>query len=1177
MESAVVELNQQSDSSLASKSTRQQVPTDLVPLSNPSDEEPKEVTFNCTNFSIRGYVSEVRKRDIKLCYPFHLKDSAEPLSIDLPPMEVPKSRWWRCAGCVPEASVFGAADNKEPEEYADGPLLLVGQSSKVNVPRVQNAEGSTSSESNDNRDCSPLNVMADPKGKGKSHVEDEPPAPSAWENGFLKDSNKGILQQTTGEIEVSLAAGCEVEIGSRCHGNGAIIDVQKDSRVDGIKAGPAQNYVNHNGEYANENCLEKQQASSEDWHADEPTNGMGADVVALIDGPSNSRKSHLVNLPDLNECSGEPLYDENSEAMITDSNNDVFSEDDDDYLGAERRKNPKVRLLSELLGLTETQSSVKGKKKNSSLTSSLDENVKRKKVGSQNEVSKSIEMRVSHNGTKKIIETTDISQSDSEYASDSDDVSMEIISKFPKRRCKSKVPSLEKRNKKTKFDNSGSSSMSRQRSAGHEKARKSNVSDQLIERSSVLTKKRGKAFQARKEGASFTPCKNQTPKDFAATQKDEDAEKSPAQKVQKASENVHHLPGSHLTKSHCQVLVPAGEDRLCPPSSQAEPMLVDGSSVRAHLENRDNLGEVSVAFRTTSAGTPFTGNPFDGNEERSIGVKTFLKEKKARIPEAEEGGPLGLDTRLQVSNSVVNQKESTNEVRGRMHDIDINSIPADDKVTEQGTPDDIPMDIVELMAKNQYERHLGDAQEKLNYLSTPGIPGRYIRDSGINGSYGERWQKFGQSHFPSIQTPPTTDPRNCLVNGNLGQFSDFNYNSLGVTNCLPRENPVSARFLSLSQGQEHSLPNPPCDLALNNWNGTINMAPAQRYPSSFVHPVESYRMPTCAPRQNTTDTSRVWPSVVASRMPLGITNPQMISQSSNVLNKGKLHYQPSGSMLNFNAPAATNLEKQQNLNFSNGYKVAGHPESSGGSVDMYTNDAISAMHLLSLMQNAAKMQNAALSLGPPKVVGPTSSWQPVIESNRRTLTMQDNSRHPCYPTAIPTARPFASSFQSDGPNIGRSNSTGFVGPIPLTLLGQRNMESSRFALQGGDQPPQRSQMGSSLAKGKNISAISHPSYVNPLLGKKDAVPNFLSGEGVRREDRIITPTPEKEICQLNQNPSEFNDLNVLSRYMIGPEDLKPRGAARDKSVRPRGDAKRQAIRLNRPIPSGKEHVRHRKS
>ena len=46
------------------------------------------------------------------------------------------------------------------------------------------------------------------------------------------------------------------------------------------------------------------------------------------------------------------------------------------------------------------------------------------------------------------------------------------------------------------------------------------------------------------------------------------------------------------------------------------------------------------------------------------------------------------------------------------------------EVSEQGTLDDIPMEIVELLAKNQYERCLPDVENRSSTLEKPTLAGR---------------------------------------------------------------------------------------------------------------------------------------------------------------------------------------------------------------------------------------------------------------------------------------------------------------------------------------------------------------------------------------------------------------------------------------------------------------------
>ncbi|CAO2825943.1 unnamed protein product [Amaranthus hypochondriacus] len=67
------------------------------------------------------------------------------------------------------------------------------------------------------------------------------------------------------------------------------------------------------------------------------------------------------------------------------------------------------------------------------------------------------------------------------------------------------------------------------------------------------------------------------------------------------------------------------------------------------------------------------------------------------------------------------------------------------------------------------------------------------------------------------------------------------------------------------------------------------------------------------------------------------------------------------------------------------------------------------------------------------------------------------------------------------------------------------------------------------------------------------------------------------ICKLNQNPSEFNDLKQMSRYMIRPQDLRPRGTIREILSRARGYSKKQDIRrFNKHNRPNKEHEQQRK-
>jgi len=308
----------------------------------------------------------------------------------------------------------------------------------------------------------------------------------------------------------------------------------------------------------------------------------------------------------------------------------------------------------------------------------------------------------------------------------------------------------------------------------------------------------------------------------------------------------------------------------------------------------------------------------------------------------------------------------------------------------------------------------------------------------------------------------------------------------------------------------------------------------------------SYNTSYTASSPRTNVEAHIWPSVVGG-------------------NKGKIHHE-GPSILSF---GQVNLEKQ--IDFSSNYN-GGNKQKGANSVDLSSNEVIPAMHLLSLMQNGGKSE---LPKRAPNVTdhqqykelhhNSQESRHPLLESNGRTSNMQDSSFHPCYPM-LPPVRSFTTSLQGDG--IGRK--TGFQTPIPLTSLGQRNIESSHFASLrpqkvGSCNLGRKRKVDSTLYKGKGTSGVRYlPFSTNGFQDTKDSA-NYPYGLARTSDKKTFCPIPQKDICKLNQNPSEFNDLKELRRYMIRPEDLRPREIRREKSVQ-RGNTKRQEMRMNNPMP-----------
>lgn len=1069
MASAVVELNhQQSDLSLASMPTRSHAQTiDSIPLDNPinpsTHQKKEETAMNCNHFSIRGYVVELRKRDPKLCDPFspyRVHEGSLESSHELPPMVVPKFRWWKCDGCVPASGsptgTVKLAHNSHDDKSAYPAKQVAVKASNVEAPRDQNAElASTSADSNKNRNCSPSVIGADDqKGKEKAHVEDE------------------LIAYQTG-----------------CKENAIVDSHQTNSISDGIETGALEGFMDH---------------------------GNG--------------KAHSVSLPDLNEGKAHSDDGDQNEVQVI-GNGSVF-EEEDDYFGVDSRKAPKVRLLSELLGSKDIQNDAKLKKVKSG----------------DGEVSES----------------------------ESEDESTEIVSEaLVKKHGKSTIderPLLEKRNnKKIKTDHGAYSLMSQMKitpKLSNEKGKSSetnqvfteasrvksyqdvhshqvidlprnnDVSADLEEKRSGLAKRKGKMVQIAKEQTSH--------RERTAFRKDNDILQKGTKHVQNEqsqdTSQIHRLPDSYASTGNDQLHVTPGKNGFCRLPSSMEPLIIDCSAVNKHASN-NTIKETSLEFRT-SGGALLTQSQFDGTRDRSTGLMTNSKGKQVQIPRPEERSHPIQQNAMQGATSVMNQKELIR----RVQNIDINSIPTDEKAPEQGKGDDsydIPMDIVELMAKNQYERNLRDPRD--NKYST--FLSENARSNENTSTYGEQMLKLKQPRFLSWQNSFPKDARSRALDefeatGSSNQklltpFLEFNQTHLSFRDHLG-QNQVSTQSLTLSRGQDsYSALN----LTAKNW--TEHTEAQQRCPPSFLRTMGSYN--TChtasPPRPNVE--ARVWPLAVGGDM-------------------GK-SYHRGPSILSF---GAVNLEKQ--INFSNTYN-GGNKQKGASSVDLHSNELIPAMHLLSLMQNAGKSELLKRAPSVPdhqqykqQHHSNQESRHPLLENNGRTSSMQDSSFHPCYPTR-PTVRAFT-SFQSDG--IGRK--TSFRTPIPLTSLGQRNIESSHFAsLRPQKLGPctlgRKRKLDSAFNKRKGISGMPDlPSSTNPSQGTKDST-NYPYGLATTHDKKTFCHTPQKEICMLNQNPSEFNDLKELRRYMIRPEDLRPRETRHEKPTQ-RENAKRQQMRMNRPIP-----------
>ncbi|KAK1313232.1 hypothetical protein QJS10_CPA06g00702 [Acorus calamus] len=79
---------------------------------DPINADESQGPVNCGHFTIRGYVSEIRKRDLKNCLSFmmnHEPYNLDKLSSSLPPLQVPDFKWWGCQTCSKASDTIHAA------------------------------------------------------------------------------------------------------------------------------------------------------------------------------------------------------------------------------------------------------------------------------------------------------------------------------------------------------------------------------------------------------------------------------------------------------------------------------------------------------------------------------------------------------------------------------------------------------------------------------------------------------------------------------------------------------------------------------------------------------------------------------------------------------------------------------------------------------------------------------------------------------------------------------------------------------------------------------------------------------------------------------------------------------------------------------------------------------------
>ncbi|GAB4854299.1 hypothetical protein Ancab_022885 [Ancistrocladus abbreviatus] len=1193
----------------------------------------------CNHFSIRGYAAEVRKRDRRISSPFCSDDDNNGLvekTYELPSLKVPEFRYWRCMGCLQRS---GFADEvymmpngcnnatnctapcyHQKSIEGDEPALLLKDSGQtLKIQDGQNHESSTLTDSINNGNC--VSLCCHQQGK----------AVLGSQYCLAENLHQGIMQPTSDVIEVDVLEQARHADDSVFHKRKFSEIVESHLQKHGSEGASEAGLPGRNSNCEDTRILEIHKQRRKCFNGGQHRDLLTNEVAIALDQTINATKGHVIPVPDLNE-----FNDGNAENAkdMTQIHPCEDYEDDCDSM------NQKTRSLSELLGLNANGDQQPAARVNilpphlpnrSTVSvpqgeAIVNENsnlrliARKKRKNSNDEGHRPLEIRDSSKRTKKARpldvdkengnHRTEISDSESE-----EDASCNIVSQSAASRpCKHTLErncELEKKAKKNKVDNQDFSLVSRQkvspkgnqektgpadmqfsvaegnRSRTDDQLDKSHVMARQTERTCSGMKK--KKTQIRKEQTPAFPFKSLDFGECSSTRKNTGfaltngnrGEMQPVKDVS-AETAMNHFPTCHFSIGTNLRPVSPVQNRVHFLSAQQEVIVMDDDdqAVRKGAENK-SLGNSSTPH-TAKTDAAFMEGTFDVNRERSVCQKSNSKGKQKLIPYAEHGGPPLKDD----MESLRMHKGITAEVQRHMRDIDINTIPIDDKVPEPGNSEDIPMDIVELMAKNQHERCSDSGSDKHFALAPNSCPKNPSPVGSGSSSYGVRplmMSNLRQEYVPVMPRPQASNAMSGMVRGLddrvsikqkllVGHFPEINRTHFNIGH--PRETYSTGRFGGSAQHQEH-IPNEPRipSLGLNSqkWNGNTS---AQRSPSAFLRGLESFNRSLAACQQNSG--THAWPSGMPNRTHLGIGNSRMLSQCSD-----KQRVNQCRSLINFNA---ANAGKQTNL-----------PTSWSTNLTEYS----SAMQLLNLMHTGGMRQttvpyamdgNLAFSKWPDQrhnqctgkqgfrayKTGANSRHQS-FESNRQTSSPKEP--HPCY-SAIPGIRGFTPPFNS-GTSLSRSS--GFVNSFSFPSREQRNAENSHLSAQGGDfsrpriPPTPSRQIGrklsvSALDKGKGIAGATTLSI--PQLQIAEDLPNRNQSE-TQHGVRAALPTSCTEVCILNQNPAEFNDLNLAGKYMIGPEELRRGKGTWERSTKSKAAAKKLEKTLK--FPASKIHGRHRKA
>ncbi|XP_038885412.1 protein EMBRYONIC FLOWER 1-like isoform X2 [Benincasa hispida] len=494
-----------------------------------------------------------------------------------------------------------------------------------------------------------------------------------------------------------------------------------------------------------------------------------------------------------------------------------------------------------------------------------------------------------------------------------------------------------------------------------------------------------------------------------------------------------------------------------------------------------------------------------------------------------------------------------------------------DQASDHGTSDDIPMEIVELMAKNQYERRLPDAENNNKHVSETG---KFSRAVQVN-NYGDVYRNGREL----LQKPENLQQNAQARNGGkvveTRKQKSADYFSNIRESHFDTNHPQQNHMLGCN-GSIHSLVEPSNGIQYSSIGSKrkscteirkCNGITVEGLYNSKVQSSEGCMDHLPVSEQNI-EAAYVWSS--SSLMPDHLSNGYQKFPAHST-NSRKISSPRSFQMGNTNAQNHhihhhTNLERHgRHNNNSEAYgqrfaessfchcpNVAELHHNPVGSLELYSNETISAMHLLSLMD--ARMQSNA-----PMTAGEKHKSSKKSPVPRPRKAKEFSTTNICFNKTIQDINQFSSAFH-DEVCISATNASA------STFQNIRGFgTNSNFSGQAVFRPQYGAKMKcsdpSSWSKDQTLSKSQFRSgdlrtddRAFPVNGIEKGVVNATNSEVLlvhhiersSEECKLVAhtrtlqnkkSTSETEICSVNKNPADFSLPEAGNIYMIGAEEF----------------------------------------